>query len=84
MNALNSDLNRLIRRVEAADRQLVNSDPRRLRFHLMPPVGWMDDPNGLCWYRGLYHVFYQYGPFDPSGGVKCWGHWTSPDLLHWT
>ncbi|MDO4174416.1 MAG: glycoside hydrolase family 32 protein [Eubacteriales bacterium] len=84
MNALYRDLNRLVRRIEAEDRAKVDADPRRLRFHLMPPVGWMNDPNGLCWYKGNYHVFYQYGPFDPDGGVKFWGHWTSPDMLHWT
>lgn len=84
MNALHRDLMRLVSRIEAEDRAKADADPRRLRFHLMPPVGWMNDPNGLCWYRGHYHVFYQYGPFDPNGGVKFWGHWSSPDLLHWT
>lgn len=84
MNALHRDLVSLVRRTEAADRPLADADRYRQRFHLMPPVGWMNDPNGLCWFRGQYHVFYQYGPFDPTGGVKCWGHWSSPDLLHWT
>ncbi len=84
MNALQRDLIRLVPRIEAEDRAKHGGDPRRLRFHLMPPTGWMNDPNGLCWYRGNYHVFYQYGPFDPTGGVKFWGHWMSPDLLHWT
>ncbi|MCD8356078.1 MAG: glycoside hydrolase family 32 protein [Clostridia bacterium] len=83
MNALQRDMFRLVPRIEAGDRAKVDADPRRLRFHLMPPVGWMNDPNGLCWYKGNYHVFYQYGPFDPNGGVKFWGHWTSPDMLHW-
>jgi len=36
----------------------------RLGHHLMPPVGWLNDPNGLCWYKGRYHVFFQYAPFD--------------------
>ena len=84
MNALNRDLNRLVRHFEQEDRAKVAADPRRLRFHLMPPVGWMNDPNGLCWYNGNYHVFYQYSPFNANRGVIFWGHWTSPDLLHWT
>ena len=84
MNALHRDLKRLVPLAEERGRALREGDRTRLRFHLMPPVGWMNDPNGLCWYRGNYHVFYQYGPFDPTGGVKHWGHWTSPDLLHWT
>ena len=44
----------------------------RPRYHLAPPVGWMNDPNGVCLYRGAMHVFYQYYPYD-----SCWGpmHW---------
>lgn len=56
----------------------------RHRFHLMPPEGWMNDPNGLSYYRGQYHVFFQYVPGDASGrGLKHWGHYVSPDLIHW-
>ena len=55
----------------------------RLGHHLMPPVGWLNDPNGLCWYKGRYHVFFQYAPFDVEGGLKFWGHYTSEDLLDW-
>ena len=42
----------------------------RLGHHLMPPVGWLNDPNGLCWYKGRYHVFFQYAPFDVEGGLR--------------
>ena len=55
----------------------------RLGFHLMPPEGWLNDPNGLCQFRGIYHVFFQYAPAWPSDDIKYWGHFTSPDLLHW-
>ena len=57
----------------------------RQSFHLEPPSGWMNDPNGLSWFRGKYHVYFQYVPerADGSGG-KCWGHYESPDLLRWT
>ena len=54
----------------------------RLGHHLMPPVGWLNDPNGLCWYKGRYHVFFQYAPFDVEG-LKLWGHYTSEDLVDW-
>lgn len=85
MNSLNRDLCKLVRRVEDADLSKANADPYRQTFHLMPPVGWMNDPNGLCWYAGNYHVYYQYRPFSPEGdGVVFWGHWTSPNLLRWT
>lgn len=58
-------------------------DAHRLKFHLMPPVGWLNDPNGLCQKDGVYHVYFQYSPFDANGGLKLWGHYTSNDLLHW-
>lgn len=62
----------------------VSKDPWRLRFHLMPPVGWLNDPNGLCQYQGVYHVFFQYSPFSARGTDKFWGHYTSCDLTEWT
>ncbi|HIY37757.1 MAG TPA: glycoside hydrolase family 32 protein [Candidatus Agathobaculum merdigallinarum] len=82
-NALQRDLERLVARVEREDGPRAAADPYRQRFHLMPPVGWMNDPNGLCRCGEWYHVFYQYGPFDPTGGVKHWGHYRSRDLLRW-
>ena len=36
------------------------SDPWRLKYHVMPPVGWLNDPNGLCFFNGRYHLFFQY------------------------
>ncbi len=83
MNRLHKDLNTLVDRVEAWEHGRVSADPYRQAFHLMQPCGWMNDPNGLCWYRGLYHVCYQYSPFNVAGGLGFWGHWSSPDLLHW-
>lgn len=59
------------------------SDKWRLGLHLMPPTGWLNDPNGLCQFQGVYHVFFQYSPDNPEGGSKCWGHYTSTDLLEW-
>lgn len=55
----------------------------RLKFHLIPPKGWMNDPNGLCFYKGLYHVFFQYAPSGPCAYERYWGHYTSPDLVQW-
>ncbi len=57
----------------------------RQTLHLEPPRGWLNDPNGLCYFGGLYHVFFQYCPTHANGsGPKHWGHYQSPDLLHWT
>ena len=72
-----------IRREEKEKREAVSHDPWRLRFHLMPPVGWLNDPNGLVQWNGVYHVFFQYSPFDVNGKDKFWGHYISQDLLHW-
>lgn len=69
--------------VETMEKKRVSEDPWRLQFHIMPPVGWLNDPNGLCQFQGIYHVFFQYAPFEVQGGVKFWGHYTSPDLLNW-
>lgn len=82
-NAMNRDLARLVARVEQLDGPNAQKDPYRLKFHLMPPVGWLNDPNGLCKFRDEYHVFFQYGPFDATGGVKHWGHYKSQNLIDW-
>ena len=50
-------------------------DPWRLSFHLMPPQGWLNDPNGLCVFKDELHVFFQYSPDNPNGGQKYWGHY---------
>jgi beta-fructofuranosidase len=56
----------------------------RQKLHLEPKNGWINDPNGLCYFKGEYHVYYQYSPDSPTGsGKKCWGHWKSPDLINW-
>ena len=53
------------------------------KYHIASNGGWINDPNGLCRCGEWYHAFYQYGPFDPEGGVKHWGHYRSRDLLRW-
>ncbi|WP_134699409.1 sucrose-6-phosphate hydrolase [Ammoniphilus sp. YIM 78166] len=62
----------------------VESDPYRLTYHLMPPVGLLNDPNGFIHWKGTYHLFYQWMPFKTGHGAKFWGHYSSPDLVHWT
>lgn len=59
------------------------TDPRRPQYHLLPPANWMNDPNGPIYWRGKYHMFYQYNPKDPYWGQMHWGHATSPDMVHW-
>lgn len=83
MSSLTKVLAEEVRKIEetaAVDRTMQTN---RLTHHLMPPVGWLNDPNGLCWYKGRYHVFFQYSPFEANGGLKFWGHYSSEDMISW-
>jgi len=54
-----------------------------VRFHLRSPRAWLNDPNGLVYFQGRYHVFYQYNSQWPDRSQKAWGHFASPDLITW-
>ena len=53
------------------------------RLHLKAPDNWINDPNGFIYYKGYYHLFYQYFPFEPRWGTMHWGHAVSRDLVNW-
>ena len=71
------------RRFEQAQSEHISGEDRPL-YHLTPPVGWMNDPNGFCHYRGRYHLYYQYHTYSCVWGPMHWGHAVSDDLLRWS
>ncbi len=70
-------------RAVLSGQQRAAADPHRPAWHLAPPVGLMNDPNGFIHFNGRYTLCYQWNPLACAHGAKFWGQWSSPDLVHW-
>lgn len=64
-------------------KEIVRQGKMRQGYHFMPETGWLNDPNGLIYFQGKYHFFYQLNPYYGFWDYMHWGHAVSSDMLHW-
>lgn len=86
MNQTDFDANRHQQLIDQANAAVADThvDPRwHPQVHVAPKAAWMNDPNGVCYFKGRYHMFFQHHPYGTHWGPMHWGHATSSDLVNW-
>lgn len=78
---MNQNTKALLKACELAESRAGNKGEWVPSFHLAPVTGWMNDPNGLCEFNGVHHIFFQYSPFDTSHGMNYWGHFSTKNFV---
>lgn len=78
-----NELRQIYQSDEIAGRDSLYKEQNRSQFHFSSRRGWNNDPNGLIYYEGEYHLFYQHNPYEREWGNMHWGHTVSKDLVHW-
>lgn len=85
MGNIMRDNSEILNKARVFEKEAANniSDIERPSFHLSAPIGWINDPNGFSTFKGEYHLFYQYHPYDIKWGPMHWGHSKTKDFIKW-
>src|SRR6056297_2196624 len=84
MNQVTKDIKKLYDLYLKENYDKVQNHKYRQKFHIEPPVGWLNDPNGTMEYEGKYYIYYQYAPFSADGeSIKHWGLYTTKDFIEY-